>query len=264
MSDMYVMSLGWGVQSWTLAAMMALNQIERVDYLVHADTKHERQGTYEFREKWEPWLGEHGLDIVTVTGERTDAVRDDWADGSVLIPAFTINKEGGPGQVRRQCTHDWKITPIRRFVRSKLKERGVPVTPDVVRVAIGISRDEWHRMRDSDVAYITNVFPLIDARLTRLDCISWLQANDLPVPPKSSCTFCPYRSLASWKELKTTGGPDWQEAVDVDAAIRDRRDGFELFVHPGRTALADAVTIPEDFGASQPELEGCDSGYCWT
>ena len=30
------LSLGWGVQSWTLAAMMALDELPRADYLVHA------------------------------------------------------------------------------------------------------------------------------------------------------------------------------------------------------------------------------------
>lgn len=33
-----VISLGWGVQSWSLAAMAALGEIPRVDYAIHADT----------------------------------------------------------------------------------------------------------------------------------------------------------------------------------------------------------------------------------
>lgn len=35
-----VLSLGWGVQSWTLAAMVALKELPPVDYAVHADTRH--------------------------------------------------------------------------------------------------------------------------------------------------------------------------------------------------------------------------------
>ena len=41
-----VISLGWGVQSWTLAAMVALRELPMVDYAIHADTGHERDGTY--------------------------------------------------------------------------------------------------------------------------------------------------------------------------------------------------------------------------
>ena len=35
-----ILSLGWGVQSWTLAAMAALGEIPMPDYAVHADTTH--------------------------------------------------------------------------------------------------------------------------------------------------------------------------------------------------------------------------------
>lgn len=259
-----VLNLGWGVQSWTLAAMMAAGEMPRADYLVHADTGHEMGATYKFRAAWEPWLGEHGLSVVTVGGKRTDVVREDWS-GSVLIPAFAVDRRTGKGgQVKRQCTHDWKIAPIRHFVREELRRRGVPVAAGAVESWMGISRDEWSRMRDSDVTYIRNVYPLVDRGITRAGCVAWLEGHGLPVPPKSGCTFCPYRSLGRWRDLKRDGGPDWQEAVDVDAAIRDKRAAVSLYVHPGRRPLAEAVSIPEDFGASQLPLEPCDSGYCMT
>ena len=66
LSSLTVLSMGWGVQTWTLAAMMALDEHPRADFLVFADTHHEGQGTYEFAHQWTPWLGEHGLTVVTV------------------------------------------------------------------------------------------------------------------------------------------------------------------------------------------------------
>ena len=42
------LSLGWGIQSSALAAMMALDEIPRADYLIHADTTHEKAATYAF------------------------------------------------------------------------------------------------------------------------------------------------------------------------------------------------------------------------
>ena len=134
-------------------------------------------------------------------------------------------------------------------------------------VAMGISRDEWTRMRTSDVAYITNSYPLVDRKITRADCVTWLKAHGIPIPDKSACTFCPYHSINSWKELKRKGGQDWAEAVEVDEAIREKRPPFQLYVHPYRKPLAEAVTIPEDQGASQLPMdleEPCDSGVCWT
>lgn len=269
MAAFTVLSLGWGVQSFTLAAMMALEAIPRADFLIHADTTHERKGTYEFVERWAPWLGEHGLTVVTVQGKRTDAVTE-WANSvSVMIPAFTTDRESGShGQTRRQCTHDWKIRPIRQFIRAELERRGISLAPGVVESWQGISLDEFQRMRTSDVDYITNVYPLVDRRITRATCTAWLQEHGLEVPPKSACTFCPFRSIASWKQLKSDGGADWKEAQLVDAAIRDKRPKCELFVHPHRKPLAEAIRIPEDEGSRQLELaleleKPCDSGYCY-
>jgi 3'-phosphoadenosine 5'-phosphosulfate sulfotransferase (PAPS reductase)/FAD synthetase len=87
-----VLSLGWGVQSWTLAAMMALDAIPRADYLIHADTTWEREATYDFARKWTPWLGEHGLEVVTVQSDRTK-VLETWTSTGVMIPAFTLSRD---------------------------------------------------------------------------------------------------------------------------------------------------------------------------
>ena len=50
------LSMGWGIQSWTLAAMIALGELPPIDLAIHADTGHEAQGTYEHARKWTPWL----------------------------------------------------------------------------------------------------------------------------------------------------------------------------------------------------------------
>ena len=184
-AQLRIISLGWGVQSWTLAAMAALGEIPPVDFAVHADTTWEASGTYEHAGTWGPWLATHGVEVVTVQGKRTDVVREDWS-GSVLIPAFTNAPNGHRGQVRRQCTHDWKIMPIREFIRSEMRSRGIKRRPGVVESLLGISLDEYQRMRDSDVAYIANRYPLVDLRMTRADCAGWLPTPAL-TPTYSQC-----------------------------------------------------------------------------
>ena len=84
-------SLGWGVQSWTLAAMVALKELPAVDYAIHADTGHERAETYAHAKKWTPWLERRGVQVVTVSGARTEAVREDWKD-SVMIPDSLVTR----------------------------------------------------------------------------------------------------------------------------------------------------------------------------
>ena len=122
--------------------------------------------------------------------------------------------------------------------------------------------DEYHRMRSSDVAYITNTYPLVDRRITRADCVAWLTAQRLDIPPKSACTFCPYHSLGAWQQLKNAGGSDWAEAVKVDATIRHKRPLAPIYVHPARQPLEQAA---DDNGQLALDLEiPCDGGVCFT
>ena len=261
-----ILSLGWGVQSWTLAAMAALGEIPMPDYAVHADTAHEMAGTYAHAEKWTPWLEEHGVKVRTVQAKQ-NYVMDGQGKSSyrIQIPAHTYNLlTGEKGQAKRQCTQNWKIDPLRRFARSVINK----TSPECVEMWMGISLDEWQRMRDSGTQYIKNVYPLVDRRHSRSYCVAWLEQHGLDIPPKSACTFCPYHNKDYWKRMKQAGGADWDEAVAVDHGIRESGKGkgteYQLFVHSSNLPLEEAVRIPEDYGAKQMEMDiPCDSGHCF-
>lgn len=67
--------------------------------------------------------------------------------------------------------------------------------------------------------------------------------------------------------MKEGNGPDWQAAVRVDEAIRNKRPGYIAYVHPNRIPLTN-IKIAEDFGATQSSFldllnAECDSGYCF-
>jgi hypothetical protein len=260
-----VLSLGWGVQSFTLAAMAALDEIEKPDLVVFADTTHENASAYKLAEDFTSWLGERGVTVETVQAKSTQVESD---KNELRIPAFTKNiKTGEISQIGRQCTGIWKISPVRKLVSAKLKEHGLKKTPDVAEMWLGITTDEWQRMRDADVKWVKNRFPLIERRMSRMDCITWLESKDLPVPDKSGCVFCPYMRTSYWEKSKRNQqSGDWQYAVEVDKSIRQakRIQGYELFIHRKGLPLEDAVKIVEDFGASQSTFDECDSGFCWS
>ena len=265
---MKILSLGWGVQSWTLAAMVALGDLEPIDSAIHADTTWEMSRTYKFAEEWTPWLEERGVKVLTVSDrECAKKVVDKWE--GVFIPAFTISEHGKKGQLRRQCTGRWKIQPVHRMISQLLKKRGLKKDPGVVDLWLGITTDEWFRAKkNTKPKYIEHVHPLLDMDYKRSDCIQWLRDHNLPNPGKSSCTYCPFHSKLFWQKMKREGGEDWKEAVMVDEIIRDKRPPQPLFVHDARVPLPEAVKIPEDYGAKQPEMFDvedmeCGSGYCF-
>lgn len=255
---MRILSLGWGVQSFTLAAMAALGELN-IHYAVHADTTWEREATYTFAEHWTPWLKERGVEVRTVKSSRTAAVTQ-LNKTSVFIPAFTLDDRGNQGQLRRQCTKTWKIDPVRRFISAIMRANGQKLSPGAVTLLMGISLDEFHRMRTSDVKYITHEYPLIERRMTRQDCLLWLERHNLPSPGKSACVFCPYHNGEAWKAMARVGGKDWGTAIAVDEQIRTKRPPFPLFVHASRKPLSEAVK--DDGQLAMFQDTACEGGFC--
>jgi hypothetical protein len=252
-----VISLGWGVQSFALAAMSALGELPPVDAAVHADTTHERRETYEFAERWTPWLEDRGVRVVTVNDARK-TVLDRW--GGMMLPAYSTWADGRPsGMMRRQCTGDWKIAPIKRWVQKNRKGKSVEMW-------IGITLDEWDRMRTSNVKYIENVYPfmdVLDRPWARGKVMRWLQENNLEIPVKSSCAFCPYHDHATWREIKLSDNGDWERALVVDRAIRDKRPGYKCYLHAQRIPLEEIdFRNEQDHGQLELWSKEC-SGMCF-
>ncbi len=169
-----------------------------------------------------------------------------WAS----LPLFTKNANGSVGKLKRQCTKEYKLEPIRRQVSRILGEHGLKKTPGIVEQWIGISRDEMSRMRQSDVRYITNRYPLVfELAFTRRDCVAWLEANDFQVPEKSACKFCPFRSNAEWRKMRDE--PDeWLQIVQIDKVIRET-GGIR-----GATYLHRDCKPIDDVDLSSPEERG--------
>lgn len=240
-----IISLGWGVQSFTLAAMAALGELEPVDAALHADTTHEASWTYDFARRWTPWLEARGVRVVTVQPRAADFAHREGLNGVGTPPVFSLHvgdargyvhipahQDDSHGQLLRSCTQRWKIAPMRRWLQAN--RDGQPVEQ-----WLGISLDEYQRMKPSDVKYITTRWPLIERRMTRADCVKWLEARGLEVPQKSACYFCPFHSTAEWRRLKANGNGDWQRAIEVDEAIRKARPPYDLFLHPSRKPLSE-------------------------
>ncbi len=95
-----------------------------------------------------------------------------WAS----IPAFTKSASGTVGMIRRQCTRELKIVPIRRKVCELVGVAGKrsPNHP-LVEQWIGISFDEIVRMKMSMEPWQVNRFPLVEMGMTRCDCLRWLK-----------------------------------------------------------------------------------------
>jgi hypothetical protein len=217
-----ILSLGAGVQSSTLALMIEKGEIPMVDAAIFADVKGEPKTVYTHLDWLEKQLS-YPVYRVTWRDLKQDIL--DAAEGkytAFTAPFFTKNPiTGKKGLLRRQCTNMYKIGPVVQQVRKMLGlEKGEKRRKGTeVEMLMGISKDEVFRIKTNRLKYITNVYPLVDLKMTRSDCLTWMEKFNYPKPPRSACTFCPYHSNEEWREIKKNK-EEWDQVVAMDKAIR--------------------------------------------
>lgn len=251
MPALRVLSLGAGVQSTVLALMAAHDEIERPDCAIFADTGWEPDYVYDHLNWLETQLP-FPVHRVGLDHRLQDRVREcrghSGSEGYLDIPKFQRHNDGSLSfNSRRQCTSRYKVRPIRRKIRTLIGYPGKGRIPRrlVVDQLFGISTDEATRMRDSDVSYIRNLYPLIDNNMSRQDCQTWWSARypgrELH---KSACVGCPFHSAKEWLNIRHLTPVQFDEACEIDTAIRNCGPAdAEIFLHARRLPLRDAVNI---------------------
>lgn len=245
--------MGAGVQSSTLLLMAVHGELQ-IDRAIFADTQWEPKAVYDWLETLVPIAERAGIpvDVVTAGNIRGDALSASRRIAS--MPLYARNQEGKPGALQRQCTQEYKTSPVRARIRALLGiKRTLRRGMEPATVVIGISRDEGERMRDSDVAYIRHEYPLVARHITRADCVRWLADHGYPEPPKSACLGCPYTDNARWRDMRDSRPDEWADAVDFDARVRrmSRIDG-DVYLHRSLVPLpmVDLSTKEERIAAS--------------
>lgn len=259
------------MQSSTLALMAVQGQLDPMpDCAIFADTGAEPKAVYEWLNVLEK-LMPFPLHRVQHANGLLENIKDSVKGGRFAgAPFYTesseFNKKDREGRLRRQCTREFKVTPITRKIRELCGlEKHQKAGKEILAVQyIGISLDEVVRMKPSFNKWIQHRWPLIEKRMTRWDCMLWLEKNGYPVPPKSSCTFCPYHSNNEWRWLKNNDPDGWNQAVEVDKLIRGGVRGTtqNLYLHRDMVPL-DEVDLSTDTDRGQLELWGNEcEGMC--
>jgi hypothetical protein len=241
-------------------------EIDMPDCAIFADVAAEPKSVYDYLDFLQKELPFPIHRVKHEGGLLQNLQRSVRGERAASVPFFT-KMEGPPSMLRRQCTQEFKILPIRNKLREllgakkgeRLAHRGI-----LVRQYIGISLDEAIRMKPNRDKWIINEWPLIDKRMTRHDCKRWLEKHGYPEPPKSACTFCPYHSNAEWRRLRDTEPEAWQQALEVDAMVRDGTKGAtqKLFLHRSCVPL-DQVDLRTDADIGQLDLWGNEcEGMC--
>jgi hypothetical protein len=259
----HIISLGAGVQSSTLALMASCGEITPAPVAaIFADTQSEPGHVYTWLDELEGYLT-FPLRRVTAGNLEEEILRErhNRKTGSpyysTYIPAFVTSPKGKRGVLRRKCTYDFKLRPLekdrreligkpaltawRRKHKAALKalreakkaKKPMPLwawdecQSDPLAVAwVGISLDEISRVKPSREPWTVNRWPLIEKRMTRSDCVRWLESKGYRVPGKSACRYCPYHNDVMWQEMKEN------EPLEFAGAVQFERD-FQAICRAG-------------------------------
>lgn len=267
---LWTISYGGGVQS-TAMIVLAVQGIIKADVAMFSNVGDDSEfpETLEYvREIAMPWAAQHGFPVWELTptkrGEPTTIVNEIMREGSKrdIIPVY--GETGKP--LSRTCTADFKVKTLGRKLRSLGCSKN-----NRAHVMLGISVDEIERAnRGKNEPYEIREYPLLDLGLHRHDCMTIISDAGLPVPPKSSCFFCPFHKKQIWMEMRR----DRPELFDKAQALEDYMNQRNaaggrspVYLTRFNKRLSDAIheaqdmldfTVPSDIAEF-----GCDEGTCF-
>lgn len=260
----HIISLGAGVQSSTMALMAADGEITPMPVAaVFADTQSEPDAVI----TWLDWLEKQlPFPVFRVTAGSLAArvttpyySRKNKKITASGIPAYVKNADGTVGIMSRQCTRDFKVSPVDKQITALMRQHHA-------RRAIkwlGISSDEIYRIKPSRRSTVTHRWPLIETRVGRNECLNWMKRNGYPTPPRSACTFCPYHSNDEWRALTIK---EFSEAVVFEKLLQKANANASLngtpFLHRSCKPLDQVdLSTEEDRGQTNMFNNECE-GMC--
>jgi hypothetical protein len=271
-------SFGGGVQSVAALVLASQGRIEFTDFVfANVGDDSEDPRTLDYLKRYaRPYAQAHGLRLHEVCKTRRDgSVETLWErmtrEGSKSLP-IPVRLSGGK-PARRSCTAEFKIRVIGTWAKHHGATAEHPAT-----VGLGISLDEIHRANESrNQPYERLVYPLIDLpagsgpglHLRRTDCQRIIHDAGLPVPPKSSCFYCPFKREHAWFELRRTRPDLFDKACALEEHLSQRNVTLgkgPVYLTDYRTPLRRLVPAGLQTLDDLDEIEdgGCNGGWCHT
>ena len=267
-------SYGGGVQSTAMVVLATQGRISGVEAALFSNVGDDSENpvTNKYvREVITPWAAERGLPVLELhrtlkTGETQTLWQRimDYDGDKLREPIPVYGWSGAP--MSRSCTADHKIKVLAKYTKSVVPKEEWPIE-----MCIGISTDEIQRAnKGKNEKWEERIYPLLDLGFSRTDCVNVIKDAGLPVPPKSSCFFCPFHSVLAWSELRRDNPQLFERAAQLEDKLNERRDnrGMQrVFLTRKGQPIRQAISPAEDtlFNTLDGVFNdgGCDEGYCW-
>jgi len=199
------LSFGAGVNSTAL--LLLLKERGEEFETIFVDTGVELPETYEYID----YLKLKGFEI-TILKPKVKGKNGKFYDN---LYKYCYDHKFLPSIFLRWCTYRFKLIPIWEYVEKPCM------------MYIGISYDEKHRTSkkgyyDKKAKGIKPVYPLVEWKITRHDCIRIIKEHGLKIPEKSGCWLCPFQSKKRLLWLRNKHPELFQKIVELEKRRGDR------------------------------------------
>jgi hypothetical protein len=187
-----VASCGLGLNS--AAGLVLFSKIGvRPDAVLFADTGGEKHETYAYREALDRFLGSVGFPPVTTVKRDVDHARQKHEEKYSTLEEECLVKKSLPSIAfyGRSCSQKWKHAPQDKWANHWQPALDCWAGGGKVLKAIFYEAGEEYRATIASNSGYQFWYPLLDYDWGREECEEALRLAGLPVPPKSSCFFCP-------------------------------------------------------------------------
>lgn len=268
---MKILSFGAGMQSTALALMCCENAkakgkvpyplVPVYDAVIYCDLGLEPPWVYHQLEFTRKACEDAGIFFkVLDTPLYQDFLKNFGERRTISIPWWTIRDDGHKSKMPRNCTIDYKVEEISKFVRWELLgyKKGQRLRPEDMKaheMHMGFSIEESRRCNENPNKLFVNRFPLVDMGMDRSASYTYILERWGLDTKASACAFCPFHRNYFFQHIKEFAPETYAAILKVDHLLRDKNPkppmDSDLFISRSRKRLDDLT--PED----------CDDAECF-
>lgn len=178
----------------------------------------------------------------------TDFMENFGERRTISIPWWTIRDDGHKSKMPRNCTIDYKVELISKYVRWELLgyKKGQRLREEDKKaheMHMGFSAEEARRCKENPNPMFVNKFPLVEMGLTWADNYAYIKDVWGLETRASACAFCPFHKNYFFKFLRENEPEQYAQVVGVDELLRDKKPkppmDSDLFISRSRKRLMD-------------------------
>lgn len=169
----------------------------------------------------------------------------------VSIPWWTLDEDGHKSKMPRNCTLDYKVHAISKYVRWELLgyRKGQRLRNEDKKaheMHMGFGFEEQKRCKENPNPMFVNKFPLVEMEMERKDSYAYIKDVWGLETKASACCFCPFHRDYFFEYLKHNELPTYRKLLAVDTLLEENSPKpptkSKLFISRSRKRLSEITS----------------------